>query len=421
MESLYARSVGAEMTEDGVEQMLALAERLRAANGGALDDNAVHAVAEATGAPVEYVRLAVKLRSEQKTDSFVARLRSQYLTLDPHVRRFVVSGVSATLCALFAVAANRIQWAIGASPTASSPGSLLGIVALVWLTLGLYNACTARDPKTGAAAGAVFGAGFFAAHELFTFLSGLPASHSWSAFLIVPMALLGAAVGLGLQRVTDRYRKPLGLRDPLKERQELLRQLVELQERLKSGEQSCTFLSIDIVGSTRMKAHADPLAVEFTFNEYHGFVERTVRRYGGRVHSTAGDGVTAAFDHPQSALGAAKNVQAGLLELNAFRNKLSESIVLRQGIHTGTVVAPDSTDLTTLEFSSVIDLAAHLQKAAPPNGIAVSERACVHLPGGASTVGSERILVSGVEAAVWVARSVPALAGGAPPPPPEGL
>ena len=408
------------MTEDGVEQMLALAERLRAANGGSLDDNAVQAVAEATGAPVEYVRLAVKLRSEEKTDSFLARLRTQYLTLDPHIRRFVFSGASATLCALFSVAANRIQYALGSNTTVSSPGSLLGIVALVWLTLGFYNACMARDPKTGAATGAVFGTGFFAAHELFTFLLGLPASHSWGAFLIVPMALLGAAVGLGLQRITDRYRKPLGLRDPLRERQDLLRQLVELQERLKSGEQSCTFLSIDIVGSTRMKADADPLAVEFTFNEYHGFVERTVRRYGGRVHSTAGDGVTAAFDHPQAALGAAKNVQAGLLELNTFRNKLGESIVLRQGIHTGTVVAPDSEDVTTLEFSSVIDLAAHLQKAAPPNGIAVSERACVHIPGGASTVGTERIVVSGVEATVWIARSVTSITTGVPPPPPDG-
>ena len=408
------------MTEDGVEQMLALAERLRASNGGLLDDNAVQAVAEATGAPVEYVRLAVKLRSEEKTNSFVARLRTQYLTLDPHVRRFVLSGASATLCALFSVAANRVQFALGDRPTASSPDSLLGIVALVLLTLGFYNACMARDPKTGAATGAIFGAGFFAAHELFTFLLGLPASHSWGAFLIVPMTLLSAVVGLALQRITDRYRKPLGLRDPLRERQELLRQLVELQERLKSGEQSCTFLSIDMVGSTRMKADADPLAVEFTFNEYHGFVERTVRRYGGRVHSTAGDGVTAAFDYPQAALGAAKNVQAGLMELNAFRNKLGEPIVLRQGIHTGTVVAPDSDDVTTLEFSSVIDLAAHLQKAAPPNGIAVSEPTCVHIPGGAATVGSERILVSGVEATVWVARSSPVLLSGTPPPPPDG-
>ena len=409
------------MTDDSVEQMLALAERLRAANGGMLDDSAVQAVAEATGAPVEYVRLAVKLRSEKETQSFLAKLRSQYLTLEPHTRRFVVSGAAATLCALFATGADRAHWALRTSEDAASPGPLLSVVSLVWLTVGLYNACVTRDSRAGAAAGAIFGASFLAAHEMFAFLLRLPASHALDAALIVPFSLLGAVVGLGLQKATDRYRKPLGLRDPLKERQDLLRQLVDLQERLKSGEQSCTFLSVDIVGSTRMKANADPLSVEFTFNEYHTFVGRTVKRYGGRVHSTAGDGVTAAFDHPQQAFGAAKNIQAGLMELNAFRNKIGQPIVLRQGIHTGTVVAPDATDVTTLEFSHVIDLAAHFQKAAPPGSVAVSDPASVYLPGGARVLGGERILVSGVEGTLWLPRAVASNVASTPPPLPEGV
>ncbi len=405
------------MSEDGVEQRLALAERLRAANGGMLDDSAVQAVAEATGAPVEYVRLAVKLRSEKETQSFLAKLRSQYLTLEPHTRRFVVSGGAATLCALFDVAFLRAQWAIRLNENASSPGSLFSVISLLFLTLGMYNACMTRDAKTGAAAGAIFGATAFAAREMFLFILQLPATYSNSAALIVPYTLIGAVVGMGLQKLTDRYRKPLGLRDPLKERQDLLRQLVDLQEKLKSGEQSCTFLSVDIVGSTKMKANADPLSVEFTFNEYHGFVERTVRRYGGRVHSTAGDGVTAAFDHPTSAFGAARNIQAGLMELNAFRNKIGQPIVLRQGIHTGTVVAPDATDVTTLEFSHVIDVAAHFQKAAPPGGIAVSDPAGMYLPGGPRGLGDERLNVSGVEGTVWVPKTAPAATGPATPPP----
>ncbi len=405
------------MTEDGVEQMLALAERLRAANGGMLDDSAVMAVAEATGAPVEYVRLAVKLRSEKETQSFLTKLRSQYLTLEPHTRRFVVSGGAATLCALFAAAADRAQDAVRHDSTRSSPASMLSIVSLVWFTLGLYNACMTRDSKTGAATGAIFGASFFAMREMFKFALGLPASQMSDAFLIVPFTLLGALAGLGLQKATDRYRKPLGLRDPIKERQDLLRQLVDLQDRLKSGEQSFTFLSVDIVGSTKMKAHADPLSVEFTFNEYHTFVERTVKRYGGRVHSTAGDGVTAAFDHPTHAFGAAKNIQAGLLELNAFRNKIGEPIVLRQGIHTGAVVAPDATDVTSLNFSHVIDVAAHFQKAAPPGGVAVSDPAALHLPGGPNAVGEERLHVSGVEGAIWLPKTAPIGAPATVPPP----
>lgn len=404
------------MTEDGVEQMLALAERLRASNGGMLDDSAVQAVAEATGAPVEYVRLAVKLRSEKETQSFLAKLRSQYLTLEPHTRRFVVSGATATLCALFDVAAARAHWAVQYNQDAASPGSLLSIVSLVWLTVGMYNACVTRDSKTGAATGAIFGASFFAAREMFNFVLQLPASYSYQAALMVPFTLLGAVAGLTLQRVTDRYRKPLGLRDPLQERQDLLRQLVDLQEKLKSGEQSCTFLSVDIVGSTKMKANADPLAVEFTFNEYHNFVERTVKRYGGRIHSTAGDGVTAAFDHPNQAFGAARNIQAGLLELNAFRNKIGQPIELRQGIHTGTVVAPDATDVTSLNFSHVIDVAAHFQKAAPAGGIAVSDPSSSYLPGGRGALGSERIAVSGVEGTVWTTKAPTTVSSATPPP-----
>ncbi len=409
------------MTEDAVEQMLALAARLRAANGGTLDDSAVQAVAEATGAPVEYVRLAVKLRSEKEAPSFPARLRSQYLTLEPHTRRFVLSGSAATLCALFAVGADRAHWVARFSADASTPGPLLSVISLLWLTLGLYNVCVTRDSRTGAAAGAIFGASFLAAHAMFSFLLRLPESHALAATLIVPLSLLGAVAGLGLQMVTDRYRKPLGLRDPLKERQDLLRQLVDLQDKLKSGEQSCTFLSVDIVGSTKMKAVADPLSVEFTFNEYHGFVERTVKRYGGRVHSTAGDGVTAAFDHPSQAFGTAKNIQAGLMELNAFRNKIGEPIVLRQGIHTGAVVAPDARDVTTLEFSHVIDVAAHFQKAAPPGGVAVSDAASAHLPGGPLAVGGARVLVSGIKGTVWTPRAAASSLVATPPPVPEGI
>src|SRR5579884_327393 len=74
------------LSEDSVDQMLILAERLRAANGGELDESAMQAVSEATGAPLDYVRLAVKLRSERQKKNFLATLRTQFLTLEPHTR-----------------------------------------------------------------------------------------------------------------------------------------------------------------------------------------------------------------------------------------------------------------------------------------------------------------------------------------------
>ena len=150
-----------------------------------------------------------------------------------------------------------------------------------------------------------------------------------------------------------------------------------------------------------MKAGADPLAIEFTFNEYHNFVDQITRKHGGRVHSTAGDGITCAFDHPQKAFQAARNIQTGLVELNTLRNKLSTPIVLRAGIHTGHVVAPDAGDITSLNFASVIDSAAHLQKFCPPGGIAISDEAGSMITGGMVALGTEITEVDGIRATIW--------------------
>jgi class 3 adenylate cyclase len=239
--------------------------------------------------------------------------------------------------------------------------------------------------------------------------------------MLLPITMFGILGGVALHRLFDKNRKKLGLRDPIQERQELLTQLHELRDKLHSGEQSMTFLSVDIVGSTRMKQHADPLAVEFTFNEYHQFVERIARKYGGQVHSTAGDGVTCAFDHPQQAYGAARNLQSGLIELNMLRNKLGTPLTLRCGIHTGTVVTPDASDVTSLNFAQVIDIAAHLQKITPPGGIAVSEASASGLIGGMDAVGPERGEIEGVHAAIWVPKSLaPKPTATEPPPLPHG-
>ncbi|RYG46056.1 hypothetical protein EON79_11100, partial [bacterium] len=386
------------MTEDGVESMIALAERLRASSGGALDESAIQAVAEATGAPVDYVRLAVKLRVDRQPRNPLASAMAQYHTLEPNVRRFVISGVAATGVALLMAVEARLGSRV-------SEYGIIGMLAIVGLTLGTYNVSVSRDARVAAVAGAILCGGWFAARAVFSFALRLP--EHYPPFLLIPYILVGALAGFVLQKLVTQNRQKLGLKDPAKERQEMLTQLVQLQERLRSGEKSITFLSVDIVGSTRMKENSDPLSVEFTFNEYHQFVDRVTRRYGGRVHSTAGDGVTAAFDHPQQAFAAAKNIQTGILEVNTFRNKIGVPIVLRCGIHTGAVVTPDADDIKSVNFSHVIDMAAHMQKACPPGGVAISDASAMHLPGGAAGVGTERVKVDDTTATIWSPRSMP--------------
>ena len=406
------------MTDDGVEQMLILAERLREANGGELDESAILAVAEATGAPVEYVRLAVKLRSEKEKKSFLANLRSQYRTLEPHTRRYVISGAAAASAALLCAADERLAYIHSAAAQSSDYG-IFTMIGTLCGVVGFYNVFLSRDVKTAAMSGAFLSGGLFLMRSVFEMLFAVPAQVDTAFFL--PVTILGALGGMALFHFGNKYRSRLGLKDPAKERQDLLRQLNQLQDKLSSGMQFMTFLSVDVVGSTRMKEAVDPLAVEYTFNEYHEFVGRIAHKYGGKIHNTAGDGLTCAFEHPQHAFAAAKNIQAGIIELNTLRNRIGIPIVLRCGIHVGPVMAPQGGDVTSVNFAHVIDIASHLQKAAPPGGIAVSEAAAVQISGGASAVGTQKVSAMDVNAFVWsLKQPTVATTSQVPPPPPEG-
>jgi class 3 adenylate cyclase len=393
--------VAVGMTEDSVEQMLILAERLREANGGDLDESAIQAVAEATGAPLEYVRLAIKLRSEKEKNSFLANVRSQFRTLEPHTRRFLFSGAAA-MAAAFLCTVDESMSQIARFNQASGYGicTMLGTLCAAF---GIYNVFLSRDTKTAALSGGMLAGGLYLMRSVFEVVLRAP-SQIDSAFFL-PAIAVGALGGALLVHYGDKYRARLGLKDPLKERQDLLKQLNNLQDKLSSGMQFMTFLSVDIVGSTRMKEIADPLAVEYTFNEYHEFVARVAHKYGGRVHSTAGDGMTCAFEHPQHAFAAAKNIQAGIIELNMLRNRIGSPIVLRCGIHVGQVMTPEGGDVKAVNFSHVIDVASHLQKVAPPGGIAVSDSAVAQIAGGASTVGAQRVRAADTDALVWIPRS----------------
>jgi len=392
--------------DENVRQMLLLAERIREQTGGDLDDAAIQAVSEACCVPIDYVRVAVARLPEKRKHGPFSSIRSAFLTLEPDVRQVVASGSIASVSALFAAAEGA---------TGDQYGILL-MLRLIALGFGLWNVGLAKDTRGAAISGAVFGGAFFAAHSIFALLFQL--NFSISGALLIPFTVVGAIVGMVTQKAVSRFRNKLGIKDPVEERQELLRQLHDLQSKLRSGEQSMTFLSLDVVGSTKMKQEADPLSVEFTFTEYHKFVDLVVRKYGGTVHSTAGDGITCAFEHPQPAYAAARNIQAGIIELNTFRNKIGTPIVLRAGLHSGTVMVPPGQDITKINFAHVIDVAAHLQKVSPPGGIAVSESAAAYLPGGPATVGEHCVETQDIRARVWQPRTAAPLPAAAPPPGP---
>lgn len=379
-----------------IQELLLLASRLKQSHGGALDDDAILAVCEATGASPEYVRVALQAVPNRDHRLGINRLRTFFLSLDPSVRSYVSAGVFGCIAGM-ATAAAASWW---------DRFQLLGVVQIISGILAAWNCWRAQDYKTASISGSIYAGTWFVSQSIFMALFALVSTRtatSESAVFLIPMLVAGALGGGLIKRVANRILRKIGVTEK-SERQELLQQLVELQDKLKASEKSLSFLCVDVVGSTKMKQVADPLAVEFTFGEYHNFVETIARKYGGRIHSTAGDGVTCAFENPQSAFAAARNLQAGLFELNTHRNRIGTPIRLRCGIHHGDVMTHEG-DIQSINFSHVIDVASHLQRVCPEGGVAVSELAAAFIPGGPNAVGDERVEAQEVPAVIWRART----------------
>lgn len=385
-------SIKRTVNEDAVREIHLLAARLRA-EFGELDDAAIQAVSETTGMPEDYVRLAVRSAPAEEKRTHLDKLKGSFLAFDPDLRRYTMSGVLAAACGL----------SIALNASTRDTSGFLGTLAMLGCVGALWNSAVAKSTKVAALSGAIFGAFTFVVMTFFTFLfSLLPnfGAHGPPPGFILFWIIGSIFASVFANQLFVANRQRLGFRDPTKERHELLTQLQDIQEKLKSDERFVTFLSVDIVGSTRLKAESDPFSVEFTFTEYHKYVQSVVEKYGGKVHSTAGDGATCVFESPQMGYAAGRALLAGLFEFNSFRNRLQKPLEIRSGVHTGSAhVAGES--LTNVNFAHVIDVAAHMQKAGDPGSLVVSETTAHYLPGGLEGLGTEQVEVQDFKAAIW--------------------
>lgn len=144
---------------------------------------------------------------------------------------------------------------------------------------------------------------------------------------------------------------------------------------LRDQSRKCV-VAVDVVGSTRMKANADMLVSEWCFREYQQIVTQCVENEGGQVVNTAGDGVVASFEDPASALEAAAAVRDRLLMFNARGNRLSEPFQVRIGIDSAEVQG----NLAEVQFSQLIDTAAHIEAMTPAGAIGVSQSFMALMP-----------------------------------------
>src|SRR3990172_3868781 len=143
-----------------------------------------------------------------------------------------------------------------------------------------------------------------------------------------------------------------------------------------------TVLYADLVGHTELVTRLDPEDWRALLQQYFAAMVQPIQRYGGTVEKFIGDAIFAVFGVPRAheddaarAVRAAVEMREALERLNpTFTQELGVPLGLRIGIATGEAVTPAEAGEDRLVVGDLTTLAERLQRAAPPNGIVLSER-----------------------------------------------
>ncbi len=153
----------------------------------------------------------------------------------------------------------------------------------------------------------------------------------------------------------------------------LLKRYREIEEALKStARKTCTFVSIDVVGSTEMKRGERETAIAATFQAYEEMVRTIFAQYRVWKDTWTPDGVMACFLDCDLAVSAAQQVLLALPKFNESENQLRTPIRVRCGLNQGEVVVFEDSALEKVA-DHVIDVAGHMQKHAQPDGLQISD------------------------------------------------
>jgi class 3 adenylate cyclase/tetratricopeptide (TPR) repeat protein len=190
-------------------------------------------------------------------------------------------------------------------------------------------------------------------------------------------ALLGDAI---IQPALDSlYEKIASL-----ERQQKIQQITPEERRI------VTILFADIVGSTSLASQIDPEEWREIISAVHFQGGAHIERYNGSILQFLGDGLLAVFGlqnasekDPDNAVRAALTIQADLPNLiSSHQSGMASGLQMRIGIHTGLVVIGELGSETKRELTATGDamnVAAHLQSAAPAGGILISHNTFSYL------------------------------------------
>ncbi|MBV6510474.1 MAG: hypothetical protein JJLCMIEE_03630 [Acidimicrobiales bacterium] len=135
-------------------------------------------------------------------------------------------------------------------------------------------------------------------------------------------------------------------------------------ESLVGADGTVSLMFSDIEGSTELNQRLGDDEWVRVIRAHDGVVDRTIRRHGGQVVKTQGDGFMAAFATPASAVGAAVSLGADLRDCEA----VDVPLAVRVGVHTGQVVT-EKGDL----FGTNVAMTARIAAAARGNEVLVSD------------------------------------------------
>lgn len=154
----------------------------------------------------------------------------------------------------------------------------------------------------------------------------------------------------------------------------LLREYAQAKRILGEAKRQMAFLSIDVVGSTKMKLGEDKIVIEHAFSEYKKFLERIFREFKMYKVAWTPDGVMTCFPTTDDAVGAARKLLTELDWFNRDVHQLHTQFRVRCGLNFGEVLVPDPKPLEEIS-DEVIDVAGHLQKYAEVDSLWVSAEA----------------------------------------------
>jgi len=183
---------------------------------------------------------------------------------------------------------------------------------------------------------------------------------------LLPAARPAVASALGVPGVPG-YETDAPIADTEQARDELLKRYREIEKQLKSARRKrCTFLAVDVVGSTQMKVGERETEIAATFQAYKEMLEKIFDQYGAWKRAWTPDGVMICFLDRELAIAAGQRILRSLKKFNENDNKLRTPFSVRCGLNEGEVPIYEDSKLEVVA-DHVIDVAGHMQKQGTPD------------------------------------------------------